>query len=485
MNDAIVVLNLSNPVSRAITRKLRAERISCRVLTGNTQLEDIQNYKPLGLVIAGADTGKADACFDSRILQAGIPILAIGDASLYLAELLGSSADEQPIENGLYSIRFSNHVLTGGIDDQERMLKSVAPVRAASGIIPLCTCGDDRIIGYGYELLPVFGMALPVEQNDPDMSVLLKNFAENICGCPNDWDDERIIANAQNEICSLAGDGDAVCVLSGGLSTAVCAVLAHKAIGSRLKCIFVETGLLRRDECSLFFSNVVNKLGLNAGVVDKSNEILGLLKDVTDPDEKVRIISDCREKAVYEQLEQMENVTLLIRGNNMSDRMHGKVPSNLPGIMNDRYNTCEPLSELFRDEIKHLAEILGMPADFLCRQAFPGTGLALRIGGRVEREKLDVLRECDAVLTDEIENAGIKRLMKYYACISAETCDKEKYVIHLRAVSTGENGGALPARLPYDVLERVVDRILRNCGKVGKVLYDMTPAGNFNEIETR
>ena len=108
-----------------------------------------------------------------------------------------------------------------------------------------------------------------------------------------------------------------------------------------------------------------------------------------------------------------------------------------------------------------------------------------REGGLGGSEKLDVLRECDAILTDEIENVGIKRLMKYYACISAETCDKEKYVIHLRAVSTGENGGALPARLPYDVLERVVERILKTCGSVGRVLYDMTPAGNFSEIETR
>lgn len=485
MYDAIAILNLSNPVSRAITHKLRAERIYCRVLDENTQLEDIQNSNPLGLIIAGQYTGKADVCFDSRILQAGIPILALGDASLYLAKLLGASVDEQPAESGLYSIRFANHMLTGGIDNQERMLNAVAPVHPASGMIPLCTCDGDRIIGYGYELLPLFGMALPVEQNDPDMSALLRNFSVGICGCANEWDDELIIADAQNEICTLVGDGNAVCVLSGGLSTAVCAVLAHKAIGSRLKCVFVETGLLRRDECACFFSDVVNKLGLNAVVVDKSSEILTLLNGITDSAEKARIIHECREEAIFEQIEKTENVTLLIQGNNMNDRMQGKKRLHVSGMFAEKYRICEPLCELYRDEVGHLAEILGMPADFLCRQAFPGTGLALRIKGAVNHEKLDILRECDAIFAEEIENAGIKRLMKYYACIGAEVCEPGKYVIRLRAVSAGENSSALPARLPYDVLERVVADILKNCESVGSVLYDMTPASSFDEIENK
>lgn len=484
MHDSIVVLNHDDRVCRVVVRKLRAERICCRIMAGSSILEDIQNESPSGIILAGNCEENREAVFDSRILQAGIPILALGGASLHLVRLLGGSTESRVFDKGLHDIRFAKNTLTSGIDDQERMVNNIVPVLSASGIIPVCTC-DDAVIGYSHELLPVYGIQLPVEQNDPDISVLLKNFAVSICGCVNDWDDLNHIAKSQDDICALAGDGNVVCVITGGLSTAVCAVLAQKVIGTRLKCIFVETGLLRKDESSAFISDVVNRMGLDTVIVDKSREILSVLSDISDPDEKRRLIREYRESAFCEQIEKIDNVRLIIRGINMDDMMQGNV-SPVPDSLLEKYRIYEPLHQLFRNEIRHIAEVLGMPADFVAKQSFPGTGLALRIRGTVDIEKLEILRTCDVILAEEIERTGVKRLLKWFASIGDDTGEKNrKYTVYLRAVNSGSGDSALPARLPYDMLERVVERILDNCDSVGRVLYDLTPANEFSEIEYR
>lgn len=483
MHDSVSVFNLSDQVCRAVTRKLRAERVRCHIIAGTSQLEDILNDKPAGIILAGDCAGDREILFDSRILQSGVPILALGGASLFLIRLLGGSSESREMESGLCEVKFADNALTCGIDDQERMMSGIVPLADTSGIMPLCTC-DGSMIGYTHELMPVYGIQLPVEQNDPDSSVLLKNFAVNICGCANDWDDEKVIMNAQNEICALAENGNAVCAVTGGLSTAVSAVMAYRVLGSRLKCFFVETGLLRRDEGASFTNDVIRKMGLDVTVIDKSEEILAALENITDRDEKRRLIRKCREDALDYQIANTENVTLLIRGTNMSDIMQGDLPV-VPGSSSVGYNICEPLHELFRDEVRHIAEMLGMPGEFVSQQSFPGTGLALRITGTVTGEKLEILRTCDEILIDEIEEAGIKRLFKCFASIASDTCKAEKYIINLRAVVSGDGDTAMPARLPYDVLERVVGRILKTCSKVCRVMYDLTPASDYSEIEFR
>ncbi|MBO2515999.1 MAG: hypothetical protein CW338_01805 [Clostridiales bacterium] len=478
MHDNIAVLNFSDQVCKSVIRKLRAERICCRILNSSACLEDIQKDMPAGIILASECNGTDGVQFDNRILQAGIPILALGDTSITMARLLGGTTAEQGVtEAGLSEIRFAQNLLTEGIDDQERKMDTYVPVVPGGGIVPLCV-SNGSMIGYSHEIMPVYGIQLPIEQNDPDTSMFLRNFAVSVCKCRNDWDDMKAIEQIQESVCALAGNGDAVCLLTGGLGSTVSAVAAYQIIGSRLKCFYIETGLRREDEW-LQLRNMAEKTGMNVECIDKSKEIMLRLAGIYNPYEKKRLIEECIEETLYEQIINMPDVALLIRGTDRDDIIQGNV-LHIPLSVCEKYTVFEPVNELFSDDLQRLADLIGLPPEMCTNQPLPSTGLALRIQGLVCSEKIEILKTCDDILNDEINKAGIKRLYRYFSFLSDAG---SKYYIYLRAVQVGEGESALTARLPYDLLERAVGRIMASCQKVERVLYDLTPSADYSRIE--
>ena len=330
----------------------------------------------------------------------------------------------------------------------------------------LCQLGRQR---------SVWGLAAPLERNDPATIQLLNNFCRDVCGCTPWWSERVFIERAQAQIAEAAGDGEALCALSGGVDSGVTALLGQLALGQRLHCIFIDTGFLREDEADEVMEAYQNQLGMVVRRVDARAEFLLAIKGVTDPGEKERIIRSLLREVLRREAASFPNVKLLLRGTNYADEIDpADATSPIGGAM------LEPVKELFKDEIRHVGESLGMPAAMTTRQPFPGSGLATRIMASVTAERLDILRTADAIFRKEIELAGLqKRLWQYYASMAVSPLPNGGLLVILRAVQASEGGAGLPARLPSDLLERVTADITRECPDVQRVFYDCTPSRSY------
>jgi len=259
------------------------------------------------------------------------------------------------------------------------------------------------------------------------------------------------------------------------VDSGVTALLGYLALGQKLHCIFVDTGFLRQGEADEVMDAFQTQLGLNVRRVDARAEFLLALKAVSDPGEKERIIRSLLREILRREADALPNVKLILRGTNYADTIapeDASAPDAIPVI--------EPVRELFKDEIRHVGESLGMPPIITGRQPFPGSGLATRIMATITAERLDILRTADAIFRREIEAAGLqKRLWQYYAALSVSPLPGGGLIMVLRAVQPSEGGAGLPARLPFDLLERVTADITRECPDVQRVFYDCTPSRSY------
>lgn len=481
MRDMVLVLNFDDDASRAVTRKLRSERILARILRCDTALEDIQAQEPLGLILAGGSNGQNPAGLDERILQSGIPTLALGDAAGLMLTLLSGSAGETELRGAVTALTYQSSPLFTGLENGERMLPCARSFRLPERVFPLCFA-QEIIVGFAHESLPLYGMQIEVEQNDPDGSLMLRNFAVNICGCTTWWDDDAFITRAVQEIGQIAGSGKAVCAITGGLASGVSALLAYKALGQNLKCIFVDTGLLRDRESDDVLAFYRDTIGMDITRISAQQRFLEALRGIVLPDEKRRAIRELLNRILREEQEKLEPIATLIKGTSYSDIMFVSAPSAPPP--SSSIHLIEPVRELFRDEIRRVADFMGIPDDLISRQPFPGSGLATRILGEVTEERLTTLRAADAIFRGELKaSSAAKRLWQYFALLYPLPGNESQSVICLRAVQGGERSQAYAARLPYDVMENVVDLIMRDQKSVCRVVYDLTPSSNYSGIE--
>ncbi len=481
MRDMVLVLNYDNTASRAITRKLRSERIFCKIVPGNTALESIQAQEPLGLLLAGGVTGQTPSGLDARIASAGIPILALGDAAGMLLEALGGQVGEPVLQGAVMELSCQESPLLEGVESGERLLPCARELQLPSGVKPLCSA-QETVIGFAHESQPLYGMQFEVEQNDPEGSMIMRNFAFNICGCTAWWDEEAFVGRATEEINRLVGSGRAVCAMTGGLDSGVSAILAHKALGGRLKCIFVDTGLLREREGDDFIAYYRDEAGMDITRVNAGDRFLTALKGVTKAEEKRRVIIETIREILREEEAKLGEFSAVIRGTSCNDLLFGRQPF-VPAIGGD-VPLIEPLRDLFKEEIRAIAEFLGMPQDIISRQPFPGSGLALRILGEVTEDRLRTLRAADAIFQSElIRSSAAKRLWQYFAVLLPLPENEREYAICLRAVHASERSQSYAARLAYDVMENVVDGILRDLPQVRRMVYDLTPSANYAGVE--
>jgi GMP synthase (glutamine-hydrolysing) len=488
MQDMLLVLNYDKRYASQLAMKLRAERFDCRIMPGDTPLETITQLAPMGLVLAGGVSGEVPLSLDGKLLAAGIPVLAMGDTSLALCTLLRGCLEDTQAVHVVQTVHFLPSRVTEGLGESERFLSALRPMRLNEELLPLALC-QEQVIGFKHTALPLYGFAFQLEQNDPDGMTILMRFAQDICGCTQRLTDSAFISAAKAQIQQAVGEGKALCVMTGGLDSGVAALLAHRAIGDRLQCFFIDTGLLRENEADDFLYYYQRTLGLNIRLVSAQDKFYEAIEGITQAEQKAAVVA-----RVYLDVLRQEAGTFdfsaVIRGTSANDVLRTGDEYITPVIPTDKV-IVEPLRELFKEEIRRIGEALGMPADIHQAQPFPGTGLALRVMGAVTRSRLAILRKADAIFCDEVKQAGLgKRLWKYFAVLYhlSYEADENALAVSLRAVTIGSVGGemrALPARLPYDLLERYTGRVMQAFPEVVKVVTDITPGSSYSQVEWR
>jgi GMP synthase (glutamine-hydrolysing) len=322
---------------------------------------------------------------------------------------------------------------------------------------------------------------------------VLRNFLLDICGAAGTWSARSVIEEQVERIRQQVGDGRALCALSGGVDSSVAALLVYRAIGDRLTCVFVDHGLMRKNEGDQVVAAFRDHFHVPLIAVDAEERFLAKLKGVTDPEQKRKVIGTEFIRIFEEEAEKLDGIKFLVQGTLYSDVIESgggtgtatiKSHHNVGGLPEDlEFELVEPLRALFKDEVRAVGAELGMPERMVWRQPFPGPGLAIRIvGGDVTKEKLDVLREADAILQDEIRKGGLYRELWQSFCVLPDVRavgvqgDERTYgnVIAIRAVTSDDAMTADWARLPYDLLEQIASRMINEIRPVGRVVLDIT-----------
>ena len=486
MRDMVVLLNLDDRSCRSMARRLRAEHMYCKILPACATAADIAAQDALGILLAGAARGEAPAMPNlQQLLDSRLPILAMGDAALTLVQHLGGSLGEKAPEPGVRQVRLdAEDPLTAGVASGERFLPACRCMTLPAALRPIAQT-DGGVLGFRAGEQPVYGLAFLPEPNDPDATQLLLHFCKDICGCTLWWSTQTFLERAREEIDRLCQNTEAVCALSGGVDSGVCALLGNLAIGHRLHCLLIDTGLLRKGEADEVMSVYRDTLGLNVTRVNASGEFLTALRGVTDSVEKERIIHRLLQEVIQREAGRIPGVTRLLQGTNYTDALDSPC-LDMAGTGSPLL-VVEPVRELFKDEIRRVGEELQLPPAVTGRQPFPGSGLALRILTDVTEERLDILRDADGIFRAEIEQSGQnKRLWQYFATLACDPLPGAAgYVVTLRAVQVIDGNLAVASRLPYDLLERVTQAILTRLPAVHRVLYDFTPSQSYASIEWR
>lgn len=471
MNDMILILNYSDEFSMQIARRLRAEQVYAKVLPGSTAAEEVRAMNPRGVILSG----EADGCggsFDGGILDLDIPVLAIGHAAhLLLSEMGGASAGEA-ISGRKVAIEYEKSLLFTGVADGERYIGSAQTLMLPADVRVIASAGACTM-AFEHESRRQYGVQFELERNDLEGSAMIKNFARDICGCSAWWSVDAALSIAERRLAEAAKAGAAaVCAVSGGVDSTVSALLAHRAFGEKMVAVFVDTGLMRAGEAESICSRF-DALGIPLRCVDRSGEIMENLAHKRSTAEKQAVVTGVLYEEMLRQSAAISGEKALVLGTNYDDFL--ETGSSAPLWERSGMAAVEPLMELFKEEIRAIAIRLGMDEAFASRKPFPALGLGARILGEITAERLFALRTAEEIFHEEICEAGMERkLYKYFPILAAGENGSGLEMILLRAVTLSGNQ-LMPARLPYDLVERTVQRIMNDCPQIARVFYDQTP----------
>ena len=495
----ILVLDFGGQYAQLIARRVREARVYSELIPYDTPVEEIKRRNPEGIILSGGPCSVYEdgaPRLDGRLFDLGAPMLGICYGMQLMALALGGEVGAVQIrEYGRSDLRVKSHdgLFAGTPDDQKAWTSHGDAVFAApEGFAVTAETPSVPIIAFEEPGKGRYGVQFHPEVRHTDYGLeILKNFLFEACECKPAWTPVNIINDAVENIREQVGDARAICGLSGGVDSSTAAMLVHRAIGDNLTCVFVDHGLLRHNEAE----QVVEAFGENSDVplthVNSSGRFLDKLAGVTDPEAKRKIIGEEFIRTFEEEAGNIEDAKFLVQGTLYSDviesgtRDAARIKSHhnvggLPEVMD--LELVEPLRNLFKDEVRVVAAELGMPERLVWRQPFPGPGLAIRVIGEVTAERLDILRRADAVLQDEIRAAGLYReLWQSFAVLPAihsvgvmGDARTYAYPVVIRAVTSDDAMTADWARLPYDLLERISNRIINEVPGVNRVALDIT-----------
>lgn len=495
----VIVLDFGAQYSQLIARRVRECKVYCEILPYDTPVEEIARRQPKGIVFSGGPSSVyeegAPTC-DPRIYDLRIPILGICYGMQLMAfQLGGNVVPGERKEYGKTELDvLDNSDLFVGLNPQLIcwMSHGVAVQSPPPGFKVSAKTGNCPVAAMANPERRLFGVQFhPEVVHTPWGVEVIRNFLYNECGCEGLWTMESFVKLSCDAVKKQVGSKSVVCGLSGGIDSATVAGLVHKAIGNQLTCIFVNHGLLRKGEAEQVRKTFEDFFKIKLIYVDAEERFLTRLEGVTDPEEKRKIIGEEFVRVFEEEANKLPKVDFLAQGTLYPDVIESgtknaakiKTHHNVGGLPDDmNLKLVEPLRYLFKDEVRRVAEELGLPSEMVWRQPFPGPGLAIRIIGEVTKDRLDTLREADAVVVEEIKRAGLyKSVWQAFAVLAPIKSvgvmgDQRTYAypIVLRAVTSEDAMTADWARLPYEVLERISSRVINEVPGVNRLVYDIS-----------
>jgi GMP synthase (glutamine-hydrolysing) len=500
--DAIVVIDFGSQYTHLIARRIRELRVYSEIIPASADAQAISHLNARGIILSGGPASVYDGgapAIQQWVIESGIPVLGICYGMQALVRQLGGTVVAGDVREYGHADLISDGVDTGLLAG----VGSHAPVWMSHG---------DRVTGLPTEMTALartantdcaaitdgkrwFGLQFhPEVQHTPDGMTILGNFVHRICGCAESWTPGNFVADTVDRVRQQVGDDRVICGLSGGVDSSVAAALLHRAVGPQLTCIFVNNGLLRHGEVEQVQETFQRGLGLDLRYVDAESRFLTNLAGVTDPETKRKTIGGEFIRVFEDAAAEIDNVKWLAQGTLYPDVIESETLDNrasarikthhnvggLPEHMD--FGLVEPLRYLFKDEVRAVGLELGVPEEIIYRQPFPGPGLAIRIIGEVTPERVALLRDCDRIVLEEIDDAGLYRdIWQSFAVLTDNRTvgvmgdyRTYGYACAIRAVNSEDAMTADWVRLPYDVLARISNRIVNEVDGVNRVVYDIT-----------
>ncbi|GAB4252636.1 glutamine-hydrolyzing GMP synthase [Deferrisoma sp.] len=502
-DQKILILDFGSQYTQLIARRIRESRVYCEIHPCTVPLERVREFRPQGIVLSGGPSSVYDPDapkVPKEIFDLGVPVLGICYGMQLMTHLLGGR-----VARGLKREYGLAHIT---VDEPRGPLTGFEPGETVPvwmshadrieemppGFRALAHTENSPVAAMGHGEKPWFGVQFhPEVVHTPRGTEMLEAFLFDVCGCEPTWTMGSFIEAAVRDIRETVGDGKVICALSGGVDSSVVALLLHRAIGDQLTCIFVDNGLLRKGEAEKVVRTFRDHFHLNLLAVDAADLFLEKLQGVTDPEQKRKIIGNEFIYLFEREARKLGDVKFLAQGTLYPDVIESvsfKGPSatikshhnvgGLPERMN--LKLVEPLRELFKDEVREVGRELGLPEEIIERHPFPGPGLAIRVLGEVTRDRLEILREADAIVREEIHREGLHRSVWQAFCVllPVKTVgvmgDERTYehVVAVRSVNSVDGMTADWSRLPYELLGRISNRIINEVDGVNRVVYDIS-----------
>lgn len=498
----IIVIDFGSQYNQLIARRVRECRVYCQIEPPTISIEKVMSLNPEGLILSGGPAGiydKGSPKMDPEIFRLGIPVLGICYGLQFMVHALGGKVEKAgKREYGFASLKANRSTaLFRGVDKmiQTWMSHGDSITAIPKGFRIVGSTENTPMAAIAHSRKNLYGVQFhPEVEHTPQGRKILRNFLFEICGCRRSWTMKSFLKNAITDIQKTVKKNKIILGLSGGVDSSVTALLIHQAVGKQLTCIFVDNGLLRKNEAEQLKVTFKQHFKLNIRFVNAKSRFLNALKGVTDPERKRKIIGKLFLDVFEAEAKKIKDARFLAQGTLYPDVIESisafggptsviKSHHNVGGLPKKmKLKLVEPLKYLFKDEVRQLGKTIGLPESMIWRQPFPGPGLAIRITGKITPKRLSILREVDAVLLEEIRSSGYyKKLWQSFAVLlpikSVGVMGDHRtyeYIIAVRAVTSKDAMTADWAKLPHALLGKISNRIINEVAGVNRVVYDIS-----------